>query len=84
MDIETVKNLFGDALSSQVASFTFAFTLAAFIHSGRVKKEIAAQMSGITDAIKELGAALRADLKEVRDDVDTLSGRVSKLEIKGD
>lgn len=44
----------GSALQSQVAQFGFAFSLAAWIHAGRVKKEIGAQLGGIKDALTSL------------------------------
>lgn len=89
LDLDIIKNLFGDAISSQVTQFTIAFTLAAYIHAGRVKKEIKAQFSHLTDVIGELGAALRQDLNThserigaVEKNVSQLSDRIENLESK--
>ncbi len=62
LDPEFFKQFLNDAAQSQVATFTVAFGLAAWIHSGRVKKEIASQLSGITLALGNVAEALKQDL----------------------
>lgn len=81
-DIELIGTLLGHAVQSQVAQFSFSFGLAAWIHSGRVKKEIAAQLSGIKDAVKDLSAALRQDLEKQSERIGKLEDRVGRIEPK--
>jgi hypothetical protein len=87
LDFESIQKLFGDALASQVAQFGFAFSMAAWIHSGRMKREIATQVASITTALNNLASALRQDLKsqserieKVEIGVNELRGRIYKLE----
>lgn len=63
IDHETVKHLFGEVFASQVVQYGAAFSVAALIHSARVKKEIRNNFSGLTAAIQSLGQALRDDMK---------------------
>lgn len=84
---ESLRSLFGDAMSNQVFQFGFAFTLAAFLHAGRVKREIAEQGRSIRDAFNDLALALRQDLSSqserivrVEANVDRMNGRIIKLE----
>lgn len=79
-DMELISHLFGTAIGSQVAQFGVAFSIAAWIHAGRVKKEIAAQLSGIKDAVNDLSAALRQDLEKQSQRISQIDARVSKIE----
>ena len=79
---ELIKQIAGEALANQVLQFGLAFTIAAFIHSGRVKREIRYQMESLTKAITDLGLALRKDLDDHSDKIDNLSTRVNALENK--
>ena len=51
---EAFVGIASQALQSQVAQFGIAFSFAAWIHSGRVKKEIGLQLGGIKDALTSL------------------------------
>lgn len=79
LEPEQVFGLFSAALQSQVTQFGIAFAMAAWIHSGRMKKEIASQLSGITAALNNLGSALREDLKRQSDRIETVEGGFKKL-----
>ncbi len=57
------------AMQQEISRLMIAFSVAAWIHSGRVKKEF----KGVTEAINSLGSALRLDLS-------ALSSRVGDLE----
>jgi len=55
---DTILQYASEAFSHQVTQFVFAFSIAAWIHSGRMKKEF----KSLTLAVNDLGSALRADL----------------------
>ncbi len=82
MDLDwiAVSDLISKGLSHQVTQFTIAFGVAAYIHAGRVKKEIASQMSGITGAINSLADALKKELSEHSARIEKLTSRVDSLE----
>lgn len=79
LEPEQVFGLFSAALQSQVTQFGIAFSMAAWIHSGRMKKEIANQLSGITAALNNLGEALRQDLKIQSDRIEKVENGVNEL-----
>jgi hypothetical protein len=70
--------------NSQIAQAGFFFAVAAWIHSGRVNKEISKNFSSITEAINNVANALRMDLKKHGERLDNLSDRVQTLENKED
>lgn len=85
--IESLVQQSNTVLASSVTHYGIAFAIAAFIHSGRVKKEIANQMSTLVSALNSLGEALRQDMKKqsqridfVSSEVETLTSRVESLE----
>ena len=91
IDFETFKHTLNTILAldvaSQIAIWTTSLGVAAWVHSGRVKKEIALQMSVLVTAINNLGEALRSDLQRqsqridfVSNEVGTLTSRVEALE----
>lgn len=80
MTPEAMVGHFTNITESKVAQFGFFFTLAAWIHSGRVKKEIAAQFTTITEAINNVATALHNDLAAHGSRLDNLTNRVDKLE----
>ncbi len=74
LDFDSLPNLLSTAMGSQVTQFGIAFAIAAFIHAGRMKKEIASQMSQVVGAVNNLAQALRQDLSSQSD-------RISKVEL---
>ena len=70
----------GRAFEQDVVKWGLAFSLAAWFHSGRVKKEIKTQFSSLTDAIKEMGAALRQDMAMQAQEIKEVKARVSVIE----
>lgn len=74
-NIETIERLLGPLMSHQVTQFGLAFAIAAWLHSGRVKKEIKAQADQISAAFNNLAEALRNDLKSLNDRVSALEKR---------
>lgn len=83
------QELLGAAFQSDVSRFGLAFAFAAWIHSGRVKKEIRSQMENVVSAVDNVAAVLKQDLKsqgdrlgQVENGLDRLSTRVSTLEQK--
>ncbi len=78
-----------DICRNQMAQAGFFFTLAAWLHSGRVKKEIAKNFMGMTDAMNNIATVLSRDLKKHGERLDNLTDRVETLEtvkttIRGD
>lgn len=87
LDPEYFLKFFGAALNNQIAQAGIAFTFAAWIHSGRVKKEISSQFTYVTEAINNVATALRQDLaahavqiSEIKDGFIELNIRVEYLE----
>jgi hypothetical protein len=78
-NVETLRLILGEALGSQVAQFCLAFTIAAYIHSGRVKNEIKTQISFLVSALDNLGDALKQDLKSQHDRIENVETGVNKL-----
>lgn len=79
LDVEIVKSFLGDALGAQVTQWTLGLAIASFIHAGRVKKEIKAQVGQLTGAIQELGVALRQDLSSQSERIGYVEKSVSQL-----
>lgn len=77
---DTVTAFLGAALASQVTQFGIAFSFAAFIHAGRMRKEIAAQVGPLTAAVNNLASALRQDLSAQSKRIDNVESRVQNLE----
>jgi len=69
--------------NSQIAQAGFFFTLAAFIHSGRVRKEIASNFQGLTAAITQLGNNLTDQLKLHAERLDKLEKKVFPNDSQG-
>jgi len=87
LDFEMVKQVAGTAFAQQFAIWTSSLGLAAWIHSGRVKKEIAAQVTAMTTALNNLASALTKGLEDhaeriekVEFGVNELKGRFQELE----
>jgi hypothetical protein len=79
LDLDTLKSVLGDVLSTEIAKFGIGFTIAAWLHAGRMKKEIRSQFSSLTSAIENLGLALRQDLKSQSERLEKAEGKVNQL-----
>lgn len=78
---EWLTTQFNAVTENKIAQAGFFFTMAAWIHAGRVKKEIASQFSIVTDAINNVASALRSDLAAHGQRLDHVTVRVESLEI---
>lgn len=66
LDINSVvTSFFSQASQSQIAQAGFFFTLAAWIHSGRVKKEISKNFGALTAAINNVATTSTAAINNV-------------------
>lgn len=79
-DPELIQKFFGEAASNQIAQTGFFFTVAAWLHSGRVKKEIRENFSILTDAINNVADSFKEDLKKHSNELANLSLRVQNVE----
>lgn len=77
VDPNTLVQNMSVVAQNQIAQAGFFFTLAAWIHSGRVKKEIKDSFSSLTEALNSLSDALR---KELKIHTDQLSDHAIKLD----
>lgn len=82
LDLTSLTAFIGDTASNQIAQAGFFFTAAAWIHSGRVKKEISRNFVLLTDAINNVATTLRQDLEKHGKRLDNLTDRVENLEEK--
>ncbi len=89
IDLESIQTVVSAGLSHQVTQWITALGIAAWIHSGRVKKEIKAQMGAMVDAINSLGDTLRKDMAADRERIGRvemgfgiLTMRLDKIETK--
>ena len=82
LDPERFITLLNGALEHQVVSFTFAFTLAAWIHSKQVRTEIKSQFGELVLGLDRLGEKLENRLEKVEDAVSKITERVDALESK--
>lgn len=64
--------LLSHAFSHQVTQFGLAFTVAAWLHGGRVKREIRLMGGEIGGAFNNLAEALKNDLKNLNERVAVL------------
>lgn len=77
---EPIIKLLSDTAQSQITQAGFFFTLAAWLHSGRVKKEIRENFLALTVSIDKVADAFREDLKAHGERLDNLTSRVTTLE----
>jgi hypothetical protein len=77
---EIVKQFLSETAQSQIAQAGFFFTLAAWIHAGRVKKEIGKHFISLTTAIDGVSRALRADLAGQKEILENHAIRLENLE----
>lgn len=80
IDQEVIRSFLGEAASNQITQAGFFFTLAAWLHSGRVKKEIKSNFASLTEALNNLADSLREDLKNHSSRLDNLTSRVQNIE----
>ncbi len=80
LDPEMVKHFLSETAQSQIAQAGFFFTVAAWLHAGRVKKEIGKNFTGLTNAISDVSTAFRQDLEELRKILVNHSNRLDNLE----
>ncbi len=76
---EDITAVFSETAQNQIAQAGFFFAMAAWIHSGRVKKEIKANFEILTNAINNVADSLREDLRSQSGQINNLSGHVSDL-----
>lgn len=78
MDPKDVMVLLGNAWEHEFTKMTLAFTLAAWIHRGWMRKDF----NKLVDAVNNLGTALGGRVGKVEDDVSNLKNRMTILEQK--
>ena len=61
--VEPLTKFLSESAQSSLAQNGFFFLLAAWIHGGRVKKEIRLNFSGLTEAINNVANTLRAEIE---------------------
>ena len=79
-----VVSFLSETAASKVAQYGFFFTLAAWIHAGRVKKEISNQFSPLTEAINNVASTLKDDLAMQAERLDTMEKNFTGLTIRVD
>lgn len=82
IDPETMNFTLQTLAGNQIAQAGFFFSVAAWIHSGRVKKEISKNFTSVTEAINNVASALRTDLEGQKKILEKLDRRVKTLEDK--
>lgn len=82
--LESSFKMLSEASQSEFAKNCFIFSLAAAVHSGRVKKEIRSAVETLTHSltlsIEKVAEAFRDDLKNHSEKLDNLASRVASLE----
>lgn len=68
IDYDTIKNIAGDKFAQQFFTWTTSLSLASFIHSGRVKKEL----GQMTQAINKFAEALHERIGKVEARLDKI------------
>lgn len=81
-DMGPLVNLLSETSQNQIAQAGFFFTCAAWLHAGRVKKEIKLNFEALTHAIDKFADAFREDLKVQSAILNNLASRVQILEDK--
>lgn len=79
IDPDQVLAFFSAAFQEKVVQAGAAFTFAAWIHSGRVKKEISSLGAGIIASVDGVAKTLRLDLEGQAKRMDTIENGVNKL-----
>ncbi len=84
IDLSGIGNLLNAALAHQVTQFGIAFSIAAWIHSGRLKKEIKNQMGDVVAAVDNVASVLRQDLIEQGSRIGNIESGLGKLSSRVD
>ncbi len=79
LDPNTIVQHMSMVAQSQIAQTGFFFTLAAWLHAGRVKKEIKESFTSLTLALNDLSAALRQELKIHSEELADHANKLDKL-----
>lgn len=80
MDVNSIIDLVSSAMSHDVTKWTIAFCIAAWVHSGQVKRELRKQFTVIATSMDNLGIAIRKDMSDQARRIENLTGRVDQLE----
>lgn len=80
--LDFIVNYAEQFFQTDVARMTIAFLIAARLHRKWVKKDVAEQIAGITNAIDNLSNTLTATVKYESKRIDGLTVRVDNLERK--
>lgn len=76
----SISSFLSEAASNEIAKAGFFFVVAAWIHSNRVRNEIAKNFQSLTDAINNAANALRNDLEAQSRILANHSVRLDNLE----
>lgn len=80
--VDHLLNMLSLAAQNEITRYGFLFAVAAFLHSGRVKKEIRENFVGLKNAIDGVSMALRDDLKKHGDRLEKNSERLDKIDLR--
>ena len=80
LDIAGFTGVLSAVAQSQIAQMGFFFTLAAWVHSGRVKKEIALHFASLTQAINNVANSLERELAQQSKTLANHGKRLETLE----
>lgn len=76
---ENISTFLGNMAGNEIAQTGFLFTVAAWLHSGRVKKEIKDNFSSLTTAINNVAESFKQDLKAHSDTLKVHSEAINEL-----
>lgn len=79
MDLTPIYDFFGTAFSQDVTKWTCAFCIAAWVHSGQVKREMKKQFGFVVDSIDNLSVALRNDMNAQANRISSVENGVNKI-----
>lgn len=86
LDLGVIGSAFGEAMNHEIIRYVTAFSIAAWIHSKNVRKEIKLQMAGLIESIDAVRETLADEIKvqakriELHDDrLDQIQGRIDYL-----
>jgi hypothetical protein len=86
LDLSTIISAFGEAMNHEIIRYVTAFSIAAWIHSKNVRKEIKLQMAGLIESIDAVRETLADEIKvqakriELHNErLDHMQGRIDYL-----